>query len=101
FCLIELARPLALEVDGIDQKQNRLRVDLIDDVIDLTFCLIGDPRVNRSGGTRITEVQGRHLRAEELLIAANELRIEAHSFSCPERIGDVEFNLRIGAFESL
>jgi hypothetical protein len=96
--LVELVRPVALEVDRVDQKHDRERIDgRRHDVRDLALGLIGDPRVDGLGRRRVTEVQCRDLGVVVLSVHVEELGDDGGALPVPHRVCQDELHPRVQA----
>ncbi len=56
---VEHPRPGSLEIDRVDEKENRVPVDPVDDLRDLVVCLVGDPIVDRRWSVGAREIDDR------------------------------------------
>ncbi len=90
--LVELGRPLAFEVHGVEQEHDRVGVDALDDRVDLLAGVRLDPGVDGVDRGRVIEVERFDGGAEELLVGVEEGSVEADAFARVDGVGDLELH---------
>jgi hypothetical protein len=82
--LVELYLPLSFEIDGVDQKHDRVRRDLPNELFDFALRTSVHPAIDRGGTLRIAEIERGDCSVKELAIPFQEVRFELDALARPE-----------------
>ncbi len=94
--LVELPRPVAFEIDRVNEVHQRIAGQRIgDDLVNQSMRLLVDPRVDGRRGRRGGEIERIDPRVEVGAIRVQERLLDRESQPVPDRIRDLKLHVRI------
>jgi hypothetical protein len=92
---IERHAPVALEIHGVDEIEDRIARNLLDQVGDLVVGALGDPVVDAVARARGLQIERLELRTVVAPVRFDELPAQRQPFIGPQRVLDVERDGRL------